>query len=288
MAALLVMIFHFLSYGPPSALAGTVRLLSLMPLLDMFLIVSGFLIMERYSDRLLVERNSYWQFLLRRVVRIYPLYAATLVYFVGIGMLVHFGVVTSHSPGRYDFAALPANILLVQGWGFTEELTFNYVGYDLAIRIAELGDSSLVARKLAPVRRVLCATPDYIFAHGMPESVEDLRHHLCLRPHNNDVWKLEGPRGAVTYRPQERLITNSSEVIREAVLAGMGIALRSTWDIGPELKSGRLVRVLPELESSRNVAVFAVYPSRQFLPAKVRLFIDYLSALYSPVPNWER
>ncbi|MBN9031133.1 MAG: LysR family transcriptional regulator [Rhizobiales bacterium 63-7] len=161
-------------------------------------------------------------------------------------------------------------------------------GYDLAIRIAELGDSSLVARKLAPVRRVLCATPDYIFAHGMPESVEDLRHHLCLRPHNNDVWKLEGPRGAVTYRPQERLITNSSEVIREAVLAGMGIALRSTWDIGPELKSGRLVRVLPELESSRNVAVFAVYPSRQFLPAKVRLFIDYLSALYSPVPNWER
>ncbi len=122
MAALLVMI----------ALAGTVRLLSLMPLLDMFLIVSGFLIMERYSDRLLVERNSYWQFLLRRVVRIYPLYAATLVYFVGIGMLVHFGVVTSHSPGRYDFAALPANILLVQGWGFTEELTFNYVGWTLS------------------------------------------------------------------------------------------------------------------------------------------------------------
>lgn len=132
MAALLVMIFHFLSYGPPSALAGTGRLLSLMPLLDMFLIVSGFLIMERYSDRLLVERNSYWQFLLRRVVRIYPLYAATLVYFVGIGMLVHFGVVTSHSPGRYDFAALPANILLVQGWGFTEELTFNYVGWTLS------------------------------------------------------------------------------------------------------------------------------------------------------------
>jgi DNA-binding transcriptional LysR family regulator len=89
-------------------------------------------------------------------------------------------------------------------------------------------------------------------------------------------------------RPEGMLVTNSSEVIREAVIAGLGIALRSTWDIGEELKNGRLVQVLPAYEGSHNVTLSAVYPSRQFLPAKVRLFIDYLADLYGPVPYWER
>jgi DNA-binding transcriptional LysR family regulator len=161
-------------------------------------------------------------------------------------------------------------------------------GFDLAIRIAELNDSSLVARRLAPVRRVLCASRDYIDAHGMPSSIEDLKQHTCLPAHNNDVWRLEGPQGSVSLRPEGMLITNSSEVIREAVIAGLGIALRSTWDIGQELKDGRLVQVLPGHESSRHVALSAVYSSRRFLPAKVRLFIDYLADLYGPLPYWER
>lgn len=179
------------------------------------------------------------------------------------------------------------------------ELTLNLVlsdeftdivggGFDLAIRIAELNDSSLVARRLAPVRRVLCASPDYLAQHGMPETLDDLKRHRCLPAHNMDSWRLEGPSGPVVLRPEGMLVTNSSEVIREAVIAGLGIALRSTWDIGAELKSGRLVQVLPQYESSRNVALSAVYPSRQFLPAKVRLFIDYLAELYGPVPYWER
>ncbi|MCO6187003.1 LysR family transcriptional regulator [Rhizobium sp. L1K21] len=160
-------------------------------------------------------------------------------------------------------------------------------GFDLAIRIGELVDSSLVARRLAPVRRLLCAAPSYVEKHGLPRTIDDLDTHICLPPHNNDTWRLEGPDGLVNYRPQGTLITNSSEVIREAVIAGLGIALRSTWDIGPELKAGQLVPVLPELEGSKNVALSAVYPSREFLPAKVRLFIDYLTALYGPVPYWE-
>jgi len=161
-------------------------------------------------------------------------------------------------------------------------------GFDLAIRIAELNDSSLVARRLAPVRRVLCAAPDYLAVHGTPETLDDLKKHRCLPAHNHDSWRLEGPSGPLTLRPEGMLITNSSEVIREAVIAGLGIALRSTWDVGAELKSGKLVQVLPQYESSRNVALSAVYPSRQFLPAKVRLFIDYLAELYGPVPYWER
>jgi len=161
-------------------------------------------------------------------------------------------------------------------------------GFDLAIRIAELNDSSLVARRLAPVRRVLCASPDYLAEHGTPATLDDLKKHRCLPAHNHESWRLEGPSGPVTLRPEGMLITNSSEVIREAVIAGLGIALRSTWDVGAELKSGKLVQVLPQYESSRNVALSAVYPSRQFLPAKVRLFIDYLAELYGPVPYWER
>ena len=161
-------------------------------------------------------------------------------------------------------------------------------GFDLAVRIAELGDSSLVARRLAPVRRILCASPGYLAVRGAPRAIEDLRHHSCLPAHNNDLWRLEGPNGPLNLKPEGRLVTNSSEVIREAVLAGLGIALRSTWDIGPELAAGRLVQVLPAFEGSRNVALSALYPSRQFLPAKVRLFVDFLADLYGPVPYWER
>ncbi|WP_422372823.1 LysR family transcriptional regulator [Hoeflea sp.] len=161
-------------------------------------------------------------------------------------------------------------------------------GYDLAIRIAELSDSSLVARKLAPVRRILVAAPDYLAHRGAPRSFDDLEAHVCLSPHNNDPWKLEGPNGPVVHRPSGPLQTNSSEVVREAVIGGVGIALRSTWDIGAELADGRLVQVLPDHEGSRNVAIHAVYASRRFLPAKVRVFIDYLADLYGPVPYWDK
>ncbi|RDL52767.1 HTH-type transcriptional regulator DmlR [Ensifer sp. M14] len=161
-------------------------------------------------------------------------------------------------------------------------------GFDMAVRIGELTDSSLVARKLAPVRRLLCASPDYIARNGAPSEISDLARHFCLPAHNNDNWKLEGPEGSLVWHPEGPLVTNSSEIVRAAVIAGAGIALRSTWDIGPELRSGQLVQVLPQWEGSKNLTLSAVYPSRQFLPAKVRLFIDYLATLYGPVPYWEQ
>jgi DNA-binding transcriptional LysR family regulator len=98
---------------------------------------------------------------------------------------------------------------------------------------------------------------------------------------------MEGPEGDVSVRPAGNIHTNSSEVVREAVLAGLGIALRSTWDVGRELADGRLVQILPEFESTSNVGIYAIYPSRQFLPAKVRVFIDYLAQIFGGVPYWE-
>ncbi|WP_238122162.1 MULTISPECIES: LysR family transcriptional regulator [unclassified Xanthobacter] len=160
-------------------------------------------------------------------------------------------------------------------------------GFDLAIRIADLDDSSLVARRLAPVHRVLCATPDYLARAGTPRDIEALSGHVLLATHSQDPWRLEGPEGPVTLRIAAPLRTNSNEVVRAAVLASVGIALRSTWDVGPELRSGALQVVLPQWHASRRVGVFAVYPSRRFLPLKVRLFIDHLAARFGPLPPWD-
>ena len=159
-------------------------------------------------------------------------------------------------------------------------------GFDLAVRIADLQDSSLVARRLAANHRVLCATPGYLEEHGRPDTPADLARHV-LMAHNTDQWRLEGPAGPANIRVSGPLRTNSSEVVREALLAGVGIALRSTWDVGPELKSGRLVRVLPDHSGGRRVAIHAVYPSRRHMEQKVRSFVDFLAELYGATPYWD-
>lgn len=159
-------------------------------------------------------------------------------------------------------------------------------GFDLAIRIGELPDSSLVAKRLAPNHRVLCASPAYLARYGTPQTLADLSRHALL-VHNADHWRLEGPGGVETIRVDGRLRTNSSEVVREAALAGLGIALRSTWDVGPDLKSGRLVHLLPAWSGGRRIAVHAVYPSRRHLEQKVRVFIAHLTELYGPSPYWD-
>ena len=159
-------------------------------------------------------------------------------------------------------------------------------GFDLAVRIADLSDSSLVARRLAANHRVLCAAPDYLARRGPPERIDDLDRHQLLS-HAGSEWRLDGPEGIAQVRVHGPLRTNSSEVVREAVLSGIGIALRSTWDVGPDLKSGRLVHVLPNYSGSRRVAIHAVYPSRRHLEQKVRAFVDFLGGLYGPVPYWD-
>lgn len=162
-------------------------------------------------------------------------------------------------------------------------------GFDVAIRIAELNDSTLVARKLAPIHRVLCASPDYIAKNGMPTNLDELQQHRLLATGSQDVWKLEDGTGdVVAVKPRSAIMTNSNEVIREAVVAGIGIGLRSTWDVGPELSSGELQVVMPRYRASRGVGLFSVYPTRRFLPAKVRVFIDYVASLYGPSPYWDK
>jgi len=172
-------------------------------------------------------------------------------------------------------------------------LTDNFVdlireGFDLAIRIGELEDSSLVARKIAPDNRVICASPAYLKKHGTLTSLTDLDQHNCLSAGAQDTWRLEGPEGQFQVRTNGNIRSNSGELIHEALCAGLGIGLRSTWDVGPELKSGELSVVLPQYRGSSNVAIHAVYPCREFMPAKVNVLIEFLAELYGPEPYWDK
>jgi len=163
-------------------------------------------------------------------------------------------------------------------------------GYDMAIRIGELQDSSLAARKLAPNRRVVCASPLYLQTHGTPRRPEDLLRHNCLTTtelHMN--WEYRDPvgkRGMV--RVTGRYACDNWEVLREWAVAGLGVALKSTWDVRAHLHDGSLVPLLPGYEFGADVAIYAVYPHRRYLPAKTRAFIDFLADSFGPEPYWDR
>lgn len=161
-------------------------------------------------------------------------------------------------------------------------------GVDVAVRIAALDEAEPSVRRLAANRRVLCATPGYLAEHGAPETLGDLRRHRLLAASNQTVWRLDGPEGRTHFRARSAIRTNSSEVARETLLAGMGIALRSTWDVGEELHDGRLAVVLPDHAGAADVAVLAVTTERGRQTARVRAFVDFLAGLYGPEPYWDR
>lgn len=161
--------------------------------------------------------------------------------------------------------------------------------FDLAVRIGTLPDSSLVARRLAPNRRVLCAAPEYLQRHGEPRDFADLHRHRLLSAGPQVIWRLEGPEGPVTFKPESIVQTNSSEVVREAVISGLGIGFRSTWDVSRELRRGVLKRILPNYCGAADVAIYAVYSGRRLVPVKVRAFVDYLAGIFGPeTPYWDR
>jgi len=166
-------------------------------------------------------------------------------------------------------------------------------GYDLAVRIADLEDSSLAARKLAPNRRVVCASPRYLAKHGTPRTPEELaqRNFLVTTWEHEFSMMLEykDPAGkAGTVRVSGRYACDNWEVLREWALAGLGVALKSTWDVRRHLEDGSLVPLCPGYTFGTDVAIYAVYPHRRYLPAKTRAFIDFLAESFGPEPYWDR
>ena len=163
-------------------------------------------------------------------------------------------------------------------------------GFDLAIRIAHLEDSSLAARRLAPNRRVVCASPAYLERHGTPLTPQDLAQHNCLTANDFVMsWDYKEPGGRPgSVRVSGRYACDNWEVLREWALAGMGVALKSTWDVHRHLEDGSLVSVCPGYTFGSDVAIYAVYPHRRFLPAKTRVFIEFLAASFGPEPYWDQ
>jgi DNA-binding transcriptional LysR family regulator len=158
-------------------------------------------------------------------------------------------------------------------------------GFHLALRLGQLADSPLIAKKLAPVRQVLCAAPTYLARFGDPRSMQELRAHNLLS--SEPEWSLHGPNSRATIPVRGRLRTTSDEAIREAVINGAGIGLLPTWNIYPDLSDGRLRVVLPDYEREGCGAVFAVYTSRDLMPRKARTFLEFLAKIYGVRSYWE-
>jgi DNA-binding transcriptional LysR family regulator len=164
-------------------------------------------------------------------------------------------------------------------------------GFDLAIRIGALDDSQLVARKLAVNRRVLCASPDYLRRFGTPRTPDDLAKHECVvlagSQGRQDMWRLHDAEGKLhTVRVSGRLESTLGELLRDAALAGLGIAQHSTWHVWDDLRSGRLKVVLPDY-SIADTGIYAVMPQRRLVPLRVKAFVDFLAEQFGDTPPWE-
>ncbi|MDH3240927.1 MAG: LysR family transcriptional regulator [Alphaproteobacteria bacterium] len=162
-------------------------------------------------------------------------------------------------------------------------------GFDVTIRIAELDDSSLIARRIVAARMAVSAAPAYLAAHGTPLVPDDLRDHDCLHYGNlpsSTHWRLTGPGGAHRVPIRARMCTNNGQVLRDGAVAGLGICALPTFIVGPELQAGRLATVLPDYTFGEST-VHALYAPSRYLAAKVRLFIDFLVDRFGDRPSWD-
>jgi DNA-binding transcriptional LysR family regulator len=165
-------------------------------------------------------------------------------------------------------------------------------GFDVALRVrTSLPDSSLIARRLAPIRRVLCTAPEYLERYGEPERPEELVRHRCLiysLSTSPTEWTFtpRGEREPLTVRVQPYFTANSSMAVREALLAGIGIALVPTFVVGPDIAEARLRTVLPDFEVPPHT-MYTIYPASRHLSPKVRSFVDFLVERYGEEPYWE-
>jgi DNA-binding transcriptional LysR family regulator len=159
--------------------------------------------------------------------------------------------------------------------------------FDVTLRIAELESSSLIARKIVPVERVVCASPDYLKHHGTPIHPQDLRNHVSLTYGfllTGNQWKFTGGDGIHWIQPTWSLCVNNAEVLRDVAVKGRGIALIPEFIAAEALKNGSLQALL-ENYSAPPLALYAVYPPTRHLAVKVRLFIDFLVDRFGPGAN---
>lgn len=162
-------------------------------------------------------------------------------------------------------------------------------GFDLGIRVGTAGAEHLVARKLGETRVVPCASPEYLARRGAPQNPEDLQRHDCftyeyVTPKN--VWRFRDPAGGErAVRVGGRLHSNNGDLLAEAAARGAGIVLEPAFIVGPEVRAGRLVPLLQDYVPA-PAPIYALYPSRKHLSAKVRRFVDFLVERFSHAQDW--
>lgn len=162
-------------------------------------------------------------------------------------------------------------------------------GHDVAIRIGALTDSSLTARRLAPARRIVCASPAYLKAYGTPSHPRELPAHRCLHYGylaTGTRWHLAGADGPHTVPIEPYFCVNNGEALLRATVEGLGIALLPTFICGADLRAGRLVRFLEDFEPP-EIAINAIWPTSRLLTTKVRRFVDFLIVTFGDRPSWD-
>ncbi|MGN6389006.1 MAG: substrate binding domain-containing protein, partial [Burkholderiaceae bacterium] len=163
-------------------------------------------------------------------------------------------------------------------------------GIDVAIRIASLSDSNLVGVKLADNKRVVVAAPSYIKRHGVPQKLDDLAQHNCLTMGNDASqrgWTFRQNGKNVVIKVGGSMECNDGEVLHDWAMSGKGLAWRSMWEVGAEIKSGELVTVLDDYAAQGN-DIYAVFAQRRHLPLRIRAFVDFLRHTYSEPDYWRQ
>jgi len=156
-------------------------------------------------------------------------------------------------------------------------------GYDVAIRIANLENSTLVSKRLATTRMVLCGSPQYLKLYGTPKHPSELANHAVISYSywsTKDEWHFKGPLGPVSVKTNPCIHTNNGDTCRAAALASQGIILQPSFLVGDDLASGKLVELMPEFRSL-EIGIYAVYPTRKHVSPKVRALIDFLTNHFS-------
>ena len=162
-------------------------------------------------------------------------------------------------------------------------------GFDVTIRIGELADSSLIARKLAPARRVLAASPEYLARHGEPHEPADLARHRCLNfGHTTPLqrWQLTRDGETISVPIASSLCSNNGDVLVAAARKGQGITMLPTFLVGPDIKAGRL-RVVMAGYPPTELGIYAIYAPNRYLAAKTRVLIDFLADRFGDRPEWD-
>lgn len=155
------------------------------------------------------------------------------------------------------------------------------LGIDVAIRIAPLRDSALVARSLAPNPRVLCASPTYLARHGVPATFDDLRRHRCIALHGMPNWPFTRGLETVGFKGESIFSANSVEAVRTASKQGLGLAMLTYWDVRDDLEENRLRLVELEDATPEQLFISALLPTRQQVPNRVRVFLNRLETVLS-------